>query len=71
MADLWFGLDATGFALACMIHTSLSVERMLIIELTATFHEYFGPLLMVAYTCLSNTLLLTSEALHVSNDPNC
>ena len=48
MADLWFGLDATGFALACMIHTSLSVERMLIIELTATFHEYFGPLLMVA-----------------------
>ncbi|KAH8108342.1 hypothetical protein DFH11DRAFT_1517080 [Phellopilus nigrolimitatus] len=41
MADLWFGLDATGFMLS------------------STFHQYFGPILMVSYACLSNTLLLT------------
>ncbi|KAL5492518.1 hypothetical protein ACEPAI_3965 [Sanghuangporus weigelae] len=41
MADLWFGLDATGFMLA------------------SSFHQYFGPILMVSYACLSNTLLLT------------
>ncbi|TDL23602.1 hypothetical protein BD410DRAFT_695500, partial [Rickenella mellea] len=41
MADLWFGLDASGFNYA------------------TTFHPYFGPILMVAYACLSNTLLLT------------
>ncbi|EJD07689.1 uncharacterized protein FOMMEDRAFT_137915 [Fomitiporia mediterranea MF3/22] len=41
MADLWFGLDATGFALS------------------STFHPYFGPVLMISYACLSNTLLLT------------
>ncbi|KAL5531360.1 hypothetical protein ACEPAG_4237 [Sanghuangporus baumii] len=45
MADLWFGLDATGFMLAC--------------HHEASFHQYFGPILMVSYTCLSNTLLLT------------
>ncbi|THH05416.1 hypothetical protein EW145_g4818 [Phellinidium pouzarii] len=41
MADLWFGLDATGFMLS------------------STFHPFFGPILMVSYACLSNTLLLT------------
>ncbi|KAI5118687.1 hypothetical protein M0805_003624 [Coniferiporia weirii] len=43
MADLWFGLDATGFMLS------------------STFHRFFGPILMVSYACLSNTLLLTGE----------
>jgi len=28
-------------------------------QLAGTFHPYFGPLLMITYTCLSNTLLLT------------
>lgn len=27
--------------------------------LSSSFHKYFGPLLMVSYACLSNTLLLT------------
>lgn len=34
----------------------------LAIDLTsyeATFHPFFGPMLMVTYACLSNTLLLT------------
>jgi hypothetical protein len=41
MLDLYFGLDATGFAMA------------------TTFHDILGPVLMVTYACLSNTLLLT------------
>jgi hypothetical protein len=49
MADLWFGLDASGF------HES------------QTFHVTFGPILMVTYACLSNTLLLTVLVSILSN----
>ncbi|EPQ56311.1 hypothetical protein GLOTRDRAFT_128260 [Gloeophyllum trabeum ATCC 11539] len=41
MADLWFGLDASGF------------------DKASQFHPIFGPIMMIAYACLSNTLLLT------------
>jgi hypothetical protein len=56
MVDIWFGLDAVGFekarewtAEACAISYSLAAE----------FDKTFGPVLMVTYACLSNTLLLT------------
>ncbi|KAI0034476.1 hypothetical protein K488DRAFT_45428 [Vararia minispora EC-137] len=41
MADLWFGLDASGF------------------DRASRFNPIFGPVVMVTYACLSNTLLLT------------
>ncbi|KZT20100.1 hypothetical protein NEOLEDRAFT_1182830 [Neolentinus lepideus HHB14362 ss-1] len=41
MADLWFGLDASGF------------------DKASQFHPIFGPIMMITYACLSNTLLLT------------
>ncbi|KAL7409126.1 hypothetical protein BDY24DRAFT_367278 [Mrakia frigida] len=41
MLDIWFGLDASGFANSGEIH------------------PLFGPILMVVYACLSNTLILT------------
>ncbi|KIP03001.1 hypothetical protein PHLGIDRAFT_16153 [Phlebiopsis gigantea 11061_1 CR5-6] len=41
MADLFFGLDASGF------------------DRATEFHSIFGPCIMITYTCLSNTLLLT------------
>ncbi|KAL0953781.1 hypothetical protein HGRIS_004965 [Hohenbuehelia grisea] len=49
MADLWFGLDASGF------------------DNAVKFHPLFGPVLMVTYACLSNTLLLTVLVSILSN----
>ena len=58
MLDLWFGLDASGFDNASTYsmppqHCSQLTEAL------AKFHPVFGPLLMITYACLSNTLLLT------------
>jgi hypothetical protein len=36
-----------------------STHVLFINPLAADFDEYFGPVLMVTYACLSNTLLLT------------
>lgn len=33
------------------------------LQLAAKFHPIFGPILMVTYACLSNTLLLTGMIL--------
>lgn len=57
MLDLWFGLDASGFDRACECATVLGSFRLnvLIVEFDVTF----GPVLMITYACLSNTLLLT------------
>ena len=33
----------------------------------AKFHPVFGPMMMVAYACLSNTLLLTSMLIFFSD----
>jgi hypothetical protein len=48
MIDIWFGLDATGFYEACMFHAlswlcSLPINA----QFLATFHPFFGPVLMV------------------------
>lgn len=34
----------------------------------ARFHRFFGPILMISYACLSNTLLLTGENFSVLRD---
>lgn len=64
MLDLWFGLDASGFDKASkhrflgkVIRFKCSGTNFFL----ATFHPVFGPILMVTYACLSNTLLLTGE----------
>jgi len=59
MLDLYFGLDASGFDHASKIHTSRSYRYLL--NIIADFHSVFGPMLMVTYACLSNTLLLTGK----------
>jgi hypothetical protein len=59
MIDIWFGLDATAFEKArewtvgaCAVAYSLVAE----------FDKTFGPILLVTYACLSNTLLLTGAS---------
>ncbi len=58
MLDLWFGLDASGFdrASTFLVPQKSEIHSLL---LSAQFHRVFGPVLMVTYACLSNTLLLT------------
>lgn len=58
MINIWFGLDAAGFEKA----------RELVVEivccslfLAGDFDTIIGPVLMVTYACLSNTLLLTGR----------
>ena len=58
MLDLWFGLDAGGFDNASTFLRHLANISRLTVPL-ANFHPVFGPVLMVTYACLSNTLLLT------------
>jgi hypothetical protein len=57
MVDIWFGLDAAGFEKA----RELVPETLYAVPyfLAADFDRTFGPILMVTYACLSNTLLLT------------
>ena len=56
MIDIWFGLDAAGFEKA----RELTVDTSTFLSpLAADFDKFFGPVLMVTYACLSNTLLLT------------
>jgi len=60
MLDLWFGLDASGFD-----RSSKGTFFYVIITdgpHLAKFHPVFGPILMVTYACLSNTLLLTGRS---------
>ena len=59
MLDLWFGLDASGFDKASKFPHPL-LQQTFHAYVLATFHPVFGPVLMVTYACLSNTLLLTS-----------
>lgn len=62
MLDLWFGLDASGFHQASMFsHFFLRQTFKFYAYALATFHPVFGPVLMVTYACMSNTLLLTSQ----------
>ena len=56
MIDIWFGLDAAGFEKA---REYTADTFALSYSLAADFDETFGPILMVTYACLSNTLLLT------------
>jgi hypothetical protein len=56
MIDIWFGLDATGFEKARELITEIYTVSY---SLAAEFDGTFGPVLMVTYACLSNTLLLT------------
>ena len=60
MLDLWFGLDASGFDKASKFSRP-SLQQTFHTYALATFHPVFGPVLMVTYACLSNTLLLTSQ----------
>lgn len=62
MLDLWFGLDASGFDNASLSDSLFNRTKLICIEFEANFHPIFGPILMVTYACLSNTLLLTGES---------
>ena len=69
MLDIWFGLDATGFqrsGIPLYILTKLLVG--LLGMFLGDFHPIFGPVLMVTYACLSNTLLLTGVPCVCSNE---
>lgn len=61
MLDLYFGLDATGFEKASEYLFASHCWTAFLTEAlpTAHFHHILGPVLMVTYACLSNTLLLT------------
>jgi len=63
MLDLYFGLDASGFEKSSVPpHLRMHHDTMLTVStLAAKFHDYLGPIIMVTYACLSNTLLLTGE----------
>ena len=56
MIDIWFGLDAAGFEKARALISEIYTVPY---SLAADFDPTFGPILMVTYACLSNTLLLT------------
>jgi len=56
MIDIWFGLDAAGFEKARELIPEIYTFSY---SLAADFDRTFGPILMVTYACLSNTLLLT------------
>jgi hypothetical protein len=56
MIDIWFGLDAAGFEKARELASEIYVVSY---SLAAYFDKTLGPILMVTYACLSNTLLLT------------
>ena len=58
MLDLWFGLDASGFDKASAPRQIRAILTFFM-SLAGRFHPLFGPVLMVTYACLSNTLLLT------------
>ena len=60
MLDLYFGLDASGFEKSGGLPPSVYIITLLtVFHITAQFHDYLGPIMMVTYACLSNTLLLT------------
>jgi hypothetical protein len=62
MLNLWFGLDASGFDKASECnHTPSTILKSQDISIIARFDPVFGPILMVTYACLSNTLLLTGR----------
>ena len=67
MLDIWFGLDASGFEKASGSTVWALEANMKTDEHAANFHPYFGPVLMVTYACLSNTLLLTGKWLPIAN----
>ena len=61
MLDLYFGLDASGFEKSsgldsCTCTVTQTVDNF---PPAAEFHNFLGPVMMVTYACLSNTLLLT------------
>jgi hypothetical protein len=56
MINIWFGLDAGGFEKARELISEIYTGSY---SLAADFDRIFGPILMVTYACLSNTLLLT------------
>ena len=61
MLDLFFGLDATGFANSSMCTNLFCIVAFGLDNLhsIALYHPTFGPALMVVFACLSNTLLVT------------
>ncbi|KAL0575972.1 hypothetical protein V5O48_006006 [Marasmius crinis-equi] len=67
MLDLWFGLDASGFDKASQSASSNSSINIPDTLPPAEFHPLMGPVLMVTYACLSNTLLLTVLVSILSN----
>ena len=70
MLDLWFGLDASGFDKASKWLSGFRLLKLTVqINLaSATFHPVLGPVLMVTYACLSNTLLLTGALSDITYD---
>lgn len=56
MLDIWFGLDAIGFNRAGRSFTSIYFQLFI---RAGEFDPVIGPILMITYACLSNTLLLT------------
>lgn len=71
MLDLYFGLDATGFDKSSVSSSFRRdiVQTTEIFYPAAQFHEYLGPIMMVTYACLSNTLLLTGTlALNLTSE---
>lgn len=58
MANIWFGLDSTGFDISSKLLIRRSRVAAELIDI-ADFHPQLGPIIFFIFACLANTLFLT------------